>query len=266
MTKAKRVTVPEFTSRKGKIPLVCLTAYTAPMARMLDEHVDMLLVGDSLGMVIYGYASTLPVTLDMMIAHGKAVAENAKHALVVVDMPFGSYQQSVRQAFKSAAKVISKTGCSAIKLEGGIEMAETVEFLVNRGIPVMGHVGLTPQSVNVLGGYRSRGGSEAEHQKIVKDAKAIAEAGAFSIVIEAVREAVAREITAKVPVPVIGIGASPYCDGQILVTEDLLGLSLRAPRFVKKYANLAEKIGEAVRTFAGEVRARRFPGEEHCTP
>jgi 3-methyl-2-oxobutanoate hydroxymethyltransferase len=261
----KPMTVPAFAARKGGEPLVCLTAYTAPMARLLDPHVDMLLVGDSLGMVIYGFDSTLPVTLETMIAHGRAVARQARLALVVVDMPFGSCQASREQAFLSASRVMADTGCAAVKLEGGEEMAETVAFLTRRGIPVVGHVGLTPQAVNALGGYRARGRNDAEDGKIRGDAKAIVEAGAFALVVEAVLEPLARALTAETPVPVIGIGGSPACDGQILVTDDLLGLfGTFTPRFVKRYAELGDEVAKAVETYAADVRARRFPGPEHC--
>ena len=250
--------------RTGKEPLVCLTAYTAPMARLLDPLVDMLLVGDSLGMVIYGFDSTLPVTLDMMIAHGSAVVRHTSQPLIVVDLPFGSYQASSAQAFEAAARVMAETGCAAVKLEGGVEMAETVAFLSQRGIPVMGHVGLTPQAVNALGGYRSRGRNDAEGAKIRADAKAIVEAGAFAVVIEAVLEPLARALTEELPVPVIGIGGSPACDGQILVTDDLLGLyGKNTPRFVKRYAELGDAVGEAVAAYAAEVRARQFPAAAH---
>jgi 3-methyl-2-oxobutanoate hydroxymethyltransferase len=261
----KRLTVPQFAARKGGEKLVCLTAYTAPIARLLDPHADMLLVGDSLGMVIYGYDSTLPVTLDQMIAHGAAVVQHSKQALVVVDMPFGSYQASPAAAFAAAARVMAETGCTAIKLEGGVEMAETIAFLAKRGIPVMGHVGLTPQAVNALGGYRSRGRDDAESAKIRADAIAVVEAGAFAVVIEAVLEPLARALAVELPVPVIGIGGSPECDGQILVTDDLLGLSgASTPRFVKRYAELGEAVTGAVAAYAADVRARRFPGAEHC--
>jgi 3-methyl-2-oxobutanoate hydroxymethyltransferase len=261
----KRLTVPQFAARKGGEKLVCLTAYTAPIARLLDPHADMLLVGDSLGMVIYGYDSTLPVTLDQMIAHGAAVVRHSKQALVVVDMPFGSYQASPAAAFAAAARVLAETGCAAIKLEGGVEMAETIAFLSKRGIPVMGHVGLTPQAVNALGGYRSRGRDDAESAKIHADAIAVVEAGAFAVVIEAVLEPLARALAVELPVPVIGIGGSPECDGQILVTDDLLGLSgATTPRFVKRYAELGEAVTGAVAAYAADVRARRFPGAEHC--
>jgi 3-methyl-2-oxobutanoate hydroxymethyltransferase len=257
----KRMTVPRFAARKGGEPLVCLTAYTAPMARLLDPQVDMLLVGDSLGMVIYGFDSTLPVTLEMMIAHGSAVVRHTQQALVVVDLPFGSYQASPAQAFAAAARVMAETGCAAVKLEGGVEMAETVAFLSQRGIPVMGHVGLTPQAVNALGGYRSRGRNDAEGAKIRADAHAVAEAGAFSVVVEAVLEPLARELTAELAVPVIGIGGSPACDGQILVTDDLLGLfSEFTPRFVKRYAELGQEITRAAAAYGVEVRDRSFPG------
>lgn len=261
----RRLTAPQFAARKGGEPLVCLTAYTAPIARLLDPHVDMLLVGDSLGMVIYGYDSTLPVTLEQMIAHGAAVVRHTKQALVVVDMPFGSYQASPAAAFEAAARVMTETGCAAVKLEGGVEMAETVAFLSKRSIPVIGHVGLTPQAVNALGGYRSRGRDDAEIAKIRADAKAVVEAGAFALVIEAVLEPLARALTAELPVPVIGIGGSPECDGQILVTDDLLGLfGAFTPRFVKRYAELGDEVTGAVAAYAADVRARRFPGAEHC--
>jgi 3-methyl-2-oxobutanoate hydroxymethyltransferase len=255
------MTVPRFAARKGAEPLVCLTAYTAPMARLLDPEVDMLLVGDSLGMVIYGFDSTLPVTLEMMIAHGSAVVRHTQQALIVVDLPFGSYQASPAQAFTAAARVMAETGCAAVKLEGGVEMAETVAFLSQRGIPVMGHVGLTPQAVNALGGYRSRGRNDAEGVKIRADAQAVAEAGAFSVVVEAVLEPLARELTAELAVPVIGIGGSPACDGQILVTDDLLGLFGEfTPRFVKRYAELGHEITRAAAAYGAEVRDRCFPG------
>ena len=223
-SQAKRVPATQLRGRKGGEKIVCLTAYTAPVARLLDDACDLLLVGDSLAMTVYGFDSTLPVTLDMMIAHGAAVVRATCHALITVDLPFGSYQASPEQAFRAAARVLAETGCAAVKLEGGEEMAETVAFLTRRGIPVMGHVGLTPQAVNALGGYRSRGHAERERDKILRDGKAIAEAGAFSLVIEGVAESLARELTETVPVPTIGIGGSPACDGQILVIDDLLGL------------------------------------------
>jgi 3-methyl-2-oxobutanoate hydroxymethyltransferase len=262
---SKRVTVPDIVALKGREKIVCLTAYTAPVAAMLDPHVDLLLVGDSLGMVVYGFDSTLPVTLDMMIAHGAAVVRGSAHALVVVDMPFGSYQESPAAAFRAAARVIAETGCGAVKLEGGAEMAETITFLTARGVPVMGHVGLTPQSVHVLGGYRARGRGEAETARIRADAAAVAAAGAFSIVVEGTVEPVARQIAETTAVPVIGIGASPACDGQVLVSDDILGLfGTFQPKFVKRYARLDEAVGEAAAAYAAEVRSRRFPGPEHC--
>ncbi len=250
---------------KGGPPIVALTAYTAPVARLLDPHVDFLLVGDSLGMVVYGFDSTLPVTLEMMIAHGGAVMRGSAQALVVVDLPFGSYQESPEQAFRSAARIMAETGCGAIKLEGGREMADTVRFLTGRGVPVMGHVGLMPQSVNTAGGFRVQGRGERQAERVMADATAIADAGAFAIVIEGTIEPVARSITAALPVPTIGIGASPACDGQILVIDDVLGVFTEfTPRFVKRYAELAPLISAAAEAYAADVRARRFPGPEHC--
>ncbi|MEX0809131.1 MAG: 3-methyl-2-oxobutanoate hydroxymethyltransferase [Dongiaceae bacterium] len=263
--RSQRITVPDLAARKGGTPIVCLTAYTAPTARLLDPHVDLLMVGDSLGMVLYGFDSTLPVTLDMMIAHGGAVVRGSERAHVIVDMPFASYQESPAQAFRNAARVLAETGAQSVKLEGGQAMAETVAFLVARGVPVMGHVGLTPQSVNEFGGYRSRGRDEVQRATILDDAKAIANAGAFAIVVEGVVEPLAREITETVAPPVIGIGASPSCDGQVLVSEDMLGLfDVFKPKFVRRYAELGAAIGEAAAAYAGDVRARRFPGPEHC--
>lgn len=262
-TAAKRLSVPDIAARKGATPVVCLTAYTAPMARLLDPHCDVLLVGDSLGMVLYGLPSTLGVTVDMMVAHGAAVVRGSSHAAVVVDLPFGSYQESPEQAFRVAARILAETGATAVKLEGE-EMAPTIDFLVRRGIPVMGHVGLTPQAVNVLGGYRARGRGEAEQAKILGDARAVAEAGAFSLVIEGVVEPLARQVTELVPVVTIGIGASAACDGQVLVSDDMLGLFADfTPKFVKRYADLAAQVDSAVQAYADDVRARRFPGPEH---
>jgi 3-methyl-2-oxobutanoate hydroxymethyltransferase len=262
----KRMTVPAIRARKvaGKTeqPIVMLTAYTMRMAQLLDPHCEMLLIGDSLGQVIYGLPSTVPVTLEMMCAHGAAVVRGSWHALVAVDMPFGSYEGSPEQAFASAARIMKETGCAAVKLEGGEAMAPTIDFLTHRGIPVIGHVGLTPQAVNVLGGYGARGKSADEAQKIFADAAAVAQAGAFCIVVEGVMEEVAERVTERIPVPIIGIGASPKCDGQVLVTEDMLGLFERTPRFVKRYADLASEIGEAVGKYADEVRDRSFPSEE----
>jgi 3-methyl-2-oxobutanoate hydroxymethyltransferase len=219
----------------------------------------MLLVGDSLGQVIYGLPSTLPVTMEMMCAHGAAVVRGSWHALVAVDMPFGSYEASPQQAFDSAARLLKETGCAAVKLEGGEAMAPTIEFLTHRGIPVIGHVGLTPQAVNILGGYGARGRDQHEAHKIIADARAVDEAGAFCIVVEGVMESIANEVTAAVSAPIIGIGASAQCDGQVLVTDDMLGLFERTPRFVKRYDDLATRIGEAAQTYADEVRARQFP-------
>ena len=262
----RRLTVPRIRARKkdGKTdePLVMLTAYTARQAQLLDAHCDLLLVGDSLGQVIYGLPSTIPVTLDMMAAHAAAVVRGSYHAVVVVDMPFGSYEQSPQQAFESATMLLKASGAAAVKLEGGEAMAETVAFLSQRGIPVMGHVGLTPQAVNVLGGYMARGRSDAEAAKIVGDAKALDEAGAFAIVIEGVVEPIAIEATEAVAAPTIGIGASARCDGQVLVTEDMLGMFERVPRFVKKYGNIAQTISDTAAQYADEVRDRSFPGPE----
>jgi 3-methyl-2-oxobutanoate hydroxymethyltransferase len=261
----KRRTPSDVRGRKGGVPIVCLTAYSAPMARMLDAIADLLLVGDSLGMVVYGLDSTLPVTLDMMIAHGAAVVRGARRACVIVDMPFGSYQETPAQAFRNAARIMGETGCAGIKLEGGEPMAETIRFLVERGIPVLGHIGLQPQSVNAIGGFRAQGRSAPEAARVIADAHAVADAGAFGLVVEGTAEPVARRLTAEVAVPTIGIGASPACDGQILVTEDLLGLFDEfQPRFVKRYANLASEVAAAAASYAEDVRARRFPGPEHC--
>jgi len=259
----RRTTVPAIRDRKqdGRTeqPIVMLTAYTMRMAQLLDPHCDMLLVGDSLGQVIYGLPSTIPVTLEMMCAHGAAVVRGSWHALVAVDMPFGSYEASPEQAFQSAARIMQETGCAAVKLEGGEAMASTVSFLTQRGIPVVGHVGLTPQAVNALGGYGPRGRNQLEAARIVSDASAIAQAGAFCLVAEGVMEEIATKIAKTVDVPVIGIGASAECDGQVLVTEDMLGLFERTPRFVKRYDDLASRIGEAASAYAREVRERTFP-------
>lgn len=262
----KRLTVPAIRARKQDgvtaEPLVMLTAYTARQAQLLDAHCDLLLVGDSLGQVIYGLPSTIPVTLRMMADHAAAVVRGSYHSVVVVDMPFGSYEASPQQAFESASFLLKESGAAAVKLEGGAAMAETVAFLSQRGIPVMGHVGLTPQAVNVLGGYMARGRSDAEADKIVSDAKALDQASAFAIVIEGVVEPIAIAATQSVSCPTIGIGASARCDGQVLVTEDMLGMFDRVPRFVKKYGNIAEVIEATAKTYADEVRSRSFPGEE----
>jgi len=262
----KRMTVPAIRAHKKEgtteRPLVMLTAYTMRMAQLLDPHCEMLLVGDSLGQVIYGLPSTVPVTLEMMCNHGAAVVRGSWHSLVAVDMPFGSFEGSPEKAFESASRIMKETGCAAVKLEGGEAMAPTIDFLTHRGIPVIGHVGLTPQAVNVLGGYGARGRSADEAKKILADAKAVSDAGAFCIVVEGVMEQIAEQVTEAVQVPIIGIGASPKCDGQVLVTEDMLGLFERTPRFVKRYSDMASEIGEAVGRYADEVRNRAFPTDE----
>ena len=264
-TQRERMTVPALRSRKGGEPIVVLTAYTAPQAKTLDPHVDILLVGDSLGMVIYGLDSTLGVTLDMMIAHGGAVMRGSEHACVIVDMPFASYQESPEQAYRNVARVMSETDCAGVKLEGGTEMAPTVEFLTRRSIPVMGHVGLMPQSFNAYGGFRIQGREHDDARAIVADARAVADAGAFSMVIEGVVEPIAREITDIVEIPTIGIGASPHCDGQVLVTEDMAGLFTDfTPRFVRRYAALGDGLSAAAAAYARDVRERSFPGPENC--
>jgi 3-methyl-2-oxobutanoate hydroxymethyltransferase len=266
MTKAssiKQLTPPDIKARKRDEPIICLTSYTASMTTLIDPHADLILVGDSLAMTIYGMASTVGVTIDMMIAHGRAVAKTARHACIVVDLPFGTYEESPAQAFRTAARVMAETGCAAVKLEGGTEMAETIHFLAQRGVPVMAHIGLTPQSVNALGGYGVRGRGEAEAAAILADAHAVAAAGAFSVVIEKTAEPLSREITARIDIPTIGIGASLACDGQILVIDDVVGLFTGfRPRFVKRYAETARTIQAAVQEYAADVRARRFPGPE----
>ncbi|HYY36995.1 MAG TPA: 3-methyl-2-oxobutanoate hydroxymethyltransferase [Xanthobacteraceae bacterium] len=262
----KRLTAPDIRARKGGEPIVSLTSYHAHTARLLDRHCDLILVGDSLGMVMHGLETTVPVTLDMMILQGLAVMRGSKRALVVVDMPFGSYEASKEQAFMSAARVMKETGCGAIKLEGGRRMAESIAFLVERGIPVMGHIGLTPQSINAIGSFRAQGRSEDDWGPIEGDARAVTQAGAFSVVIEAVAEPLAHRITAAVEIPTIGIGGSVACDGQILVLEDMLGLSPRVPKFVKRYAELGPSIEAAVAAYAADVRARTFPAPEHVYP
>jgi 3-methyl-2-oxobutanoate hydroxymethyltransferase len=259
----KRLTVPAIRARKtDRItaePVVMLTAYTVRMAQILDPHCDILLVGDSLGQVIYGLPSTLAVTLDMMCAHGAAVVRGSYHSVVIIDMPFGTYEASPQQAFESASRVMAETGAAGVKLEGGAVMAETIAFLSARGIPVMGHIGLTPQAVNQLGGYNARGRSDTERAKIIADAKAVDAAGAFAMVVEGVVEPIGVEITDAVNCLTIGIGASARCDGQVLVTEDMLGLFERTPRFVKRYAAMADFVSEAAAAYAADVRARTFP-------
>lgn len=259
-----RMTIPQFRAAKGQQKLVLLTAYTTPMARLLDAQCDMLMVGDSLGMVVYGFDSTLPVTLEMMIAHGAAVVRGASHAAVVVDMPFGSYQASPEQAFTNAARILKETGAACVKMEGGAELAPTIKFLTERAIPVMAHIGLMPQHMNMVGGFKTQG-KDAEHARtILADAKAVSDAGAFAVVIEGVVEALAAEITRSISIPTIGIGASPTCDGQVLVVDDMLGMFERSPRFVKRYANLRETISDAVSAYAQEVRDGSFPTAAQC--
>lgn len=260
-----RVGIPSLRARKNGEKIVVLSTYTVPFARAVDPYVDVLLVGDSLGMVLYGMDSTLGVTLEMMIAHGRAVVAGSERACVVVDMPFGSYQASPAQAFEHCARVMAETGCQAVKLEGGVELAETITFLTERGIAVMGHVGLMPQRVGALGGYRVQGRNGESRERILADARAVAEAGAFALVVEAVQEDVARELTRRVSIPTIGIGASPACDGQVLVAEDMAGLTLgKRPRFVREYARLGESLAAAARAYAEEVRSGAFPAREHC--
>lgn len=263
-TKHKRSSVRDIEARKGGEPIVCITSYSAPMAKLMDEHVDVLLVGDSIGMVLYGLENTLAVSVDMMVNHGAAVVRGSQSSCVIVDMPFGSYQGSPEAAFDAAAHIMSETGCAGVKLEGGCVMAETIEFLVARGIPVMGHVGMTPQSANVFGGFKTQGKSDEGARRVLEDAKAVANSGAFAIVIEQTIESVARKITEEVSVPTIGIGASPACDGQIIVAEDILGIFQDfTPKFVKRYAELGTEISAAVQTYADEVRARTFPAPHH---
>lgn len=261
----KRKSVQDLSAHKGAEPMVCITAYSAPMAGLMDDHVDVLLVGDSIGMVLYGLPSTLSVTVDMMANHGAAVVRGSQLACVVVDLPFGSYQGSPEAAFDTAAYMMAETGCAAVKLEGGVAMADTISFLVRRGIPVMAHVGMTPQSVNVFGGYRAQGRSDKAAQEIVADAKAVADAGAFSVVLESTIEPLARQITEEISIPTIGIGASPACDGQIIVAEDILGLFQDfTPRFVRHYAQLGPDISDAVGRYAADVRSRMFPSMDQC--
>jgi 3-methyl-2-oxobutanoate hydroxymethyltransferase len=262
----RRLTAPDIRTRKNGEPIVALTSYHAHTARILDAHCDVILVGDSLGMVMHGMESTVPVTLDMMILQGRAVMRGSKRALVVVDMPFGSYEASKEQAFLSAVRVLKETGCGAIKLEGGRRMADTIAFLAERGVPVMAHTGLTPQAINVLGSFRAQGRDPAEWRQHEDDAKAVSDAGAFSVVLEAMAEPLAARITRTIPIPTIGIGASATCDGQVLVLEDMLGLSPRVPKFVKRYTDIGPSIGKAVADYAREVRSRAFPTADHVYP
>jgi len=262
----KRVTAPDIAKRKGGAPIVALTAYHAHTARIIDPYVDMLLVGDSLGMVMHGYETTVPVPLELMIMHAQAVVRGSTRALVVVDMPFGSYEESPTIAFRNAARVLKETGCGAIKIEGGAHMAETIRYLTDRGIPVMSHIGMTPQAVNMIGSFKPRGRFRSEWAAFEEDARAVGEAGAFAVVLEALAELLAARITKQVSIPTIGIGASAECDGQILVLEDMLGLSPRVPKFVKEYAQIGEAIENAVKSYANEVRARVFPSDAYTYP
>jgi 3-methyl-2-oxobutanoate hydroxymethyltransferase len=262
----RRTNAVDIRNRKGGVPIVSLTAYHAHTARLVDEHADFILVGDSLGMVMHGFETTVPVTLDMMILQGHAVMRGSSKALVVVDMPFGSYEESKEVAFRNASRIMKETMCGAIKLEGGRKMADTIRFLSDRGIPVMGHVGLTPQAINTLGGFKAQGRTEAEWQPIIDDAYAVAEAGAFAVVLEAIAEPLAARITREISIPTIGIGASVHCDGQILVLEDMLGLSPRVPKFVRRFGNLADGIRQSVEGYANAVRDRSFPALEHTYP
>ena len=259
----KRLTASQIMRRKGSEAIVSLTAYHAQTAALADPYVDFLLVGDSVGMVLHGFPSTVPVSLDLMIIHGQAVARGSHTALIVVDLPFGSYEESPATAFRSASRIMKETGCGAVKLEGGVRMAETIRFLVDRGIPVMAHIGLTPQAVNTLGGYQAQGRVRDQWPALEADAMAVADAGAFAVVLEAIAEPLAVKITQSVPIPTVGIGASARCDGQILVMEDMLGFTDRVPKFVKKYASVGPDIETAIRTFADEVRSRAFPPKDH---
>ena len=261
--KAKRKTVRDIAKLKGQRPIVSLTAYTAPMANWLDDHVDFLLVGDSLDMVLYGFESTTGMTLDIMIEHTKAVMRGARHAMVVIDLPFGTYEESPEVAFHNAARAVKETGCTAVKLEGGVEMADTIQYLTDRKVAVLAHIGLKPQAVNVMGGYVAQGRTEDSWEPILEDARAIQEAGAFAVVIEGVTEPLAQKITEELDIPTIGIGAGKYCDGQILVTEDMLGMFPGNPKFVKRYAEMGKMIDEAVGQYAEDVKNRSFPGTEH---
>ena len=263
-TTSKKITSQHIRARKGGEPIVGLTAYTASMAKAMDAIVDFILVGDSLAMTIYGEDSTVGVDLDTMIRHGRAVVRSTSHACVVVDLPFGDYQASPEQAFMSAARILRETGCDAVKLEGGIEMAETVAFLSTRGVPVMGHIGLTPQSINTMGGFKTQGKDEIAVQELIAAAKSMENAGCFALVVEGVVETASQKINQVMSIPTIGIGASVDCDGQILVVDDVIGLFEDfKPKFVKRYAQVMPTIREAIETFAAEVRARQFPSADH---
>lgn len=262
-TQSKRLMAPDISGRKGNAPIVALTSYHAHTAAIADKYCDFLLVGDSLGMVMHGYETTVPVPLDLMIMHGRAVVRGSKRALVVVDMPFGTYEESPSVAFRNAARVMKETDCGAVKLEGGRRMAETIRFLVDRGIPVMAHIGLTPQSINVLGGFKTQGRTIDQWASIEEDAQLVTDAGAFAVVLEAMAAPLADRITKAIAIPTIGIGASAGCDGQILVMEDMLGLSPKVAKFVKQFGAVGAAIEDAISSYAEEVRARRFPAEEH---
>ncbi|WP_273789155.1 3-methyl-2-oxobutanoate hydroxymethyltransferase [Bartonella sp. ML70XJBT] len=257
----KRITSSQIRDRKGQQPIVSLTAYQAYTARIADPYCDILLVGDSVGMVVYGFETTLPVDLDMMILHGQAVVRGSQKALVVIDMPFGSYEESKEQAFLNASRILAQTGCGAVKLEGGVYIAETIDFLCKRGIPVMGHIGLTPQAVNRFGGFKTQGRKESDWQKIEADGAAIEKAGAFAIVLEGIVEPLAVKLTEKLSIPTIGIGASNQCDGQVLVMEDMLGYSAHVPRFVRRYGDLEKAMETAIKNYAEDVISRAFPAD-----
>lgn len=259
----RRLTVPKIRCQKGKTPIVCLTAYTAPMAKLVDSHADLILVGDSAANVIHGFDNTIGITLDHMIMHAQAVMRGSEKALVVVDMPFGTYEESPQVAYRNAVRVMQETGCTAVKLEGGTLMAETIAFLTQRGIPVMAHIGLTPQAVQTMGGFKTQGRKKSEWARLEADAKAVEEAGAFSVVLEGMAEPLAQKVTGILQIPTIGIGASAACDGQILVIDDMLGMSERTPSFVKQYASVANDISGALEAYARDVRKRNFPGPEH---
>jgi 3-methyl-2-oxobutanoate hydroxymethyltransferase len=259
----KRLMAPDIAAKKGREPIVSLTAYHAHTAAIADKYCDFLLVGDSVGMVMHGFETTVPVPLELMIMHGRAVVRGSKRALVVIDMPFGSYEESPQVAFRNAVRVMKETDCGAVKLEGGQRMSETIAYLVDRGIPVMAHIGLTPQSVHVLGGFKAQGRTQSDWDRITADALAVAHAGAFSVVLEAMAEPLAQQITTAIAIPTIGIGASPACDGQILVMEDMLGLSTRVAKFVKEFGQVGAVIDSAIASYATEVRARTFPAAEH---
>jgi 3-methyl-2-oxobutanoate hydroxymethyltransferase len=265
-TQTRRVSVTDIRAHKNAAPVVVLTCYHAHTAKLLDQYVDVMLVGDSLGMVMHGLESTIGVTLDMMISHAKAVMRGSSRALVVVDMPFGSYEESPQVAFRNAARVLQETGATAIKLEGGARMAETIAYLTQRGVPVMAHIGLTPQSVNVTGGFKTVGRTESDWPAILADAQAVSDAGAFAVVLEGMAEPLAARITGQIAIPTIGIGASSACDGQVLVLEDMLGLNPNPPKFVRQYAQLGPAIETAVKAYAADVRDRSFPGAENVYP